>query len=35
MRSFSIVHDPWLIESLDEELQIQRADYEVIHKVVL
>lgn len=35
MRSFSIVHDPWLIESMDEELQIQRADYEVIHKVDL
>ena len=35
MGSFSIVHDPWLVDSMDTELQIQRADYKIIHKVDL
>lgn len=35
MGSFSIVHDPWLVDSMDTELQIQRDDYKIIHKVDL
>lgn len=26
---YSVLHDAWLVESVDEELQIRRADYKL------
>lgn len=28
-----VLHDPWLVESVDEELQIQRISHVIIHNV--
>ena len=26
---YSVLHDPWLVDAMDEELQIRRADYKL------